>query len=90
MKFPATTNRERLFHNYWDLVAHGGGKKYLTKTSRPGFVSTVKPDLPQELMSYRLFIIRVKRELKRVYRNGCRYNERLNAETGDWVPRVNI
>ncbi len=26
-----------------------------------------------------LFIIRVKRELKRVYRNGCRYNERLNA-----------
>jgi hypothetical protein len=24
-----------------------------------------------------LFIIRVKRELKRVYRNGCRYNERL-------------
>jgi hypothetical protein len=40
-----------------------------------------------------LFIIRVKRELKRVYRNGCRYNERLNAETGGsktphthWVP----
>jgi hypothetical protein len=29
-----------------------------------------------------LFIIRVKRELKRVYRNGGRYNERLNAETG--------
>jgi len=28
-----------------------------------------------------LFIIRVKRELKREYRNGCRYNERLNAET---------
>jgi hypothetical protein len=44
-----------------------------------------------------LFIIRVKRELKRVYRNGCRYNERLNAETGGsktphihWVVRVNI
>ena len=44
-----------------------------------------------------LFIIRVKRELKRVYRNGCRYNERLNAETGGsetprthWVARVNI
>ncbi len=42
-----------------------------------------------------LFIIRVKRELKRVYRNGCRYNERLNAETGGsktrrihWVARV--
>jgi len=30
-----------------------------------------------------LFIMRVKRELKRVYRNGCRYNERLNAETGE-------
>ncbi len=26
-----------------------------------------------------MFIIRVKRELQRVYRNGCRYNERLNA-----------
>ncbi len=42
-----------------------------------------------------LFIIRVKRELKRVYRNGCRYNERLNAETGGsktplthWVARA--
>jgi hypothetical protein len=34
--------------------------------------------LPKELL---LFIIRVKRELKRVDRNGCRYNERLNAET---------
>ncbi len=29
-----------------------------------------------------LFIIRVKREVKRVYRNGCRCNERLNVETG--------
>jgi hypothetical protein len=28
-----------------------------------------------------LFIIRLKRELKRVYINGCRYNERLNTET---------
>ncbi len=28
-----------------------------------------------------LFIIRVKREVKRPYRNG-RYNERLNTETG--------
>jgi hypothetical protein len=44
-----------------------------------------------------LFIIRVKREVKRVYKNGCRYNERLNAETGGsktprthWVARVNI
>jgi hypothetical protein len=33
------------------------------------------------LLSYTglLFIIRVKRELKRVYRNGCRYSERLNT-----------
>jgi hypothetical protein len=44
-----------------------------------------------------LFIIRVNRELQRVYRNGCRYNERLNAETGGsktprthWMARVNI
>ena len=44
-----------------------------------------------------LFILRVKRELKIVYRNGCRYNERLNAETGGsktprmhWVARVNM
>jgi hypothetical protein len=28
-----------------------------------------------------LFIIRVKWDLKRVYINGCRYNERLNTET---------
>ena len=44
-----------------------------------------------------LFTIRVKREVKRVYRNGCRYNERLNTETGGsktprihWVARINI
>jgi hypothetical protein len=29
------------------MDAHGGGKECLTKTSRPGFVSTVRPDLPQ-------------------------------------------
>ncbi len=47
----------------------------------------------QEVVYYK----RVKRELKRVYRNGCRYNERLKAETGGskaprthWVARVNI
>ena len=34
-----------------------------------------------EIYGCLLFIKRVKRELKRVYRNGCRYNERLNAET---------
>jgi hypothetical protein len=50
-----------------------------------------------ELPGVLLFIIRVNRELKRVYRNGCRYNERLNSETGGsktprthWVARVNI
>ena len=35
-----------------------------------------------------LFIIRVKRELKRVYKNGCRYNQRLNAETGQSKRRL--
>ncbi len=36
-----------------------------------------------------LFIMRVKRELKRVYINGCRYNDRLNAETeGSKTPRA--
>jgi hypothetical protein len=50
-----------------------------------------------EIYGCLLFIKRVKRELKRVYRNGCRYNERLNAETGGsktprthWVAQVNI
>jgi len=43
----------------------------------------------QNQTSKLLFIIRVKRELKRVYRNGCRYNERLNAETGgSKTPRI--
>ena len=47
------------------------------------FVKRMKLDLKA------LFIIRVKRELKRVYRNGCRYNERLNAETGvSKTPRI--
>jgi hypothetical protein len=32
------------------------------------------PERPHTLL---LFIIRVKRELKRVHRNECRYNERL-------------
>jgi hypothetical protein len=47
LKFPATTSRERLLRNHWDLGAHVGGKECLPKTSRPGFVSTVRPDLPQ-------------------------------------------
>jgi hypothetical protein len=45
LKFPATTSRERLLRNHWDLIAYGGGKESLPKTSRPGFVSSVRPDL---------------------------------------------
>jgi hypothetical protein len=64
--------------------------------------ATTTPDVPGRKHqaspgTLLLFIIRVKRELKRVYRNGCRYNERLNPETGGskttrthWVARVNI
>jgi hypothetical protein len=47
LKFPATTSRERLLRNHWDLVPHGGGKECLTETNRPGFFSPVRPDLPQ-------------------------------------------
>ena len=43
LKFPATTSRERLLRNHWDLGAHGGGKECLSETSRPGFISTVSP-----------------------------------------------
>jgi hypothetical protein len=46
LKFPATTSRERLLRNHWDLDAHGSGKESLSKTVRLGFVSTVRPDLP--------------------------------------------
>jgi hypothetical protein len=46
LKFPATTSRERILRNHWDLDTHGGGKECLSKTNRPGFVSTVRPDLP--------------------------------------------
>ena len=36
-----------------------------------------------------LFILRVKRELKSVYINECRYNERLNAEIeGSKTPHI--
>ena len=41
-----TTSRERFLHNHWDLSVYGGGKESLSKTSRPGFISTVRPDLP--------------------------------------------
>jgi hypothetical protein len=43
---------------------------------------TSPEDNHNSFLEFLLFIIRVKRELKRVCRNGCRYNERLNAETG--------
>ena len=38
---------QRLLRNHWDLSAHGRGKECLSETSRPGFISTVSPDLPQ-------------------------------------------
>jgi hypothetical protein len=51
----------------------------------------------QKIVPPGVVYLRVKREVKRVYRNGCRYNERLNSETGGskttrthWVTRVNI
>jgi hypothetical protein len=47
LKFPTTTSRESILHNHWDLVTYGGGKECLSKTIRPGFVSTVRPDLSQ-------------------------------------------
>jgi hypothetical protein len=58
--------------------------KRFTRLSHTGLVVElehlkIKTRLTNEKL---LFITRVKRELKRVYRNGCRYNERLNAETG--------
>jgi hypothetical protein len=47
-----------LFRNHWDLGAHGGGKsglgkECLTKTRRPGFVSTVRPDLTNPTHGFR-------------------------------------
>ncbi len=43
----ATTIRERLLSNNRDLGAHGRGKECLSETSRPDFISTMRPDLPQ-------------------------------------------
>jgi hypothetical protein len=43
LKFPVTSNRERLLRIHWDLDAHG----CLSETSRPGFISTVSPSLTQ-------------------------------------------
>ena len=42
LKLPATTTRERLLHNLWDLGAHCGGKKCLSETSRPGLISVMR------------------------------------------------
>ncbi len=47
LKFPTGTSRERLLRDRWDLGCHGGGEECLPETSRPGFVSTVSPDLTQ-------------------------------------------
>jgi hypothetical protein len=46
LKLLATTSRERLFSHDRDLGAHGHGKESLPETSRPGFISAVRPDLP--------------------------------------------
>jgi hypothetical protein len=43
----ATTNRERSLSNNRDLGAHGRGKECLSETNRPGFISTMREDLPQ-------------------------------------------
>jgi hypothetical protein len=47
LKISATTNRKRLLCNHWDLSAHRRGEKRLPETSRPGLISTVRPNLPQ-------------------------------------------
>ena len=47
LEFFVTTSREWLLSNIWDLGAHGCGKECLPETSRPGFISTMRPDLPQ-------------------------------------------
>jgi hypothetical protein len=47
LKLPTTTGREWSHYDHWDQDAHGSGKECLTETKRPGFISTVSPDLPQ-------------------------------------------
>ncbi len=47
LKLPATTTREGLLHNHWDLGAHGGGKECLPETRRPDLISVMSPYLTQ-------------------------------------------
>jgi hypothetical protein len=47
LELPATTSRESLFSDDRNLDAHGHDKESLSKTNRPGFISTVRPDLSQ-------------------------------------------
>ena len=47
LKFPATASRDRFLRNHRDLSTHRRGDKCLPKTSRPGLIPTVRPDLPQ-------------------------------------------
>jgi len=42
-----STEMMRLVSNDRDLGAHGHGKESLPETSRPGFISTVRPDVFQ-------------------------------------------
>jgi hypothetical protein len=47
LKLLATTTREGLLCNHWDLVAHDGGKECLPETSRPALISAMRPNVPQ-------------------------------------------
>ncbi len=47
LKPSTTTRRYRIFNDDRDLGVHDQGKESLSETSRPDFISTVRPDLSQ-------------------------------------------
>ncbi len=47
LEFPGSTRRKWFLWHHWDLSTHWRGEKRLSETRRPGFISTVKPDLTQ-------------------------------------------
>jgi hypothetical protein len=53
LKLPATTTREGLLRNHWDLGAHDGGKECLSETSRPALISVMRPNLPQSAHQFK-------------------------------------
>jgi hypothetical protein len=60
-----------------------------TRTTGNIYIGSGLKKLNLGVQTILLFITRVQRELKRVYINGCRYNERLNTETeGSKTPRI--